>query len=466
MSTTIIAREVKKSFSIGRGSKRRVADVLRGVSLRVESGEMVGIVGPSGSGKSTLLYCLSGLEAADSGSIQMMGTQMVHAGRNALSRTRRDHVGFIFQSYNLIPSLSVGENVSLPARLAGRPIAKAQTSAVLKSVGLDGKGKSRPGDLSGGEQQRVAIARALAGGADVIFADEPTGRIGFPERSRGAEHAAAHRRRPETFGGDGDARFGSSVHGGSHPGAAGRAGCTRDGALDARSDPCSAGRRGGAGMMRLVFSDLRDHAATWIGAFLVAVGCGYIGGWAVSILTTTETYRNLETLVWTMVAFSSFAAAVVLVSAANLTVSAQRRSYALWQIANVGPRSVGAVVLAQLAVVATLGAACGTLVETITYAPLFPWVFSSPFYQPIDQVVLEVGVSKMPAVWLAVAAVSLVGGLRAARSAGKTPPLEALRDSQPERKGMTWLRAILFAGLATGTCALFASWLKRSRTPH
>lgn len=151
MSTTIVAREVKKSFSIGRGSKRRVADVLRGVSLRVESGEMVGIVGPSGSGKSTLLYCLSGLEAADSGSIQMMGTQMVHAGRNALSRTRRDHVGFIFQSYNLIPSLSAGENVSLPARLAGRPITKAQTSAVLKSVGLDGRGKSRPGDLSGGE---------------------------------------------------------------------------------------------------------------------------------------------------------------------------------------------------------------------------------------------------------------------------------------------------------------------------
>ena len=134
MSTTIVAREVKKSFSIGRGSKRRVADVLRGVSLRVESGEMVGIVGPSGSGKSTLLYCLSGLEAADSGSIQMMGTQMVHAGRNALSRTRRDHVGFIFQSYNLIPSLSAGENVSLPARLAGRPITKAQTSAVTHDL--------------------------------------------------------------------------------------------------------------------------------------------------------------------------------------------------------------------------------------------------------------------------------------------------------------------------------------------
>lgn len=179
MSTTIVAREVKKSFSIGRGSKRRVADVLRGVSLRVESGEMVGIVGPSGSGKSTLLYCLSGLEAADSGSIQMMGTQMVHAGRNALSRTRRDHVGFIFQSYNLIPSLSAGENVSLPARLAGRPITKAQTSAVLKSVGLDGRGKSRPGDLSGGEQQRVAIARALAKNPKLLLCDEPTGALDY-----------------------------------------------------------------------------------------------------------------------------------------------------------------------------------------------------------------------------------------------------------------------------------------------
>ena len=179
MSTTIVAREVKKSFSIGRGSKRRVADVLRGVSLRVESGEMVGIVGPSGSGKSTLLYCLSGLEAADSGSIQMMGTQMVHAGRNALSRTRRDHVGFIFQSYNLIPSLSAGENVSLPARLAGRPITKAQTSAVLKSVGLDGRGKSRPGDLSGGEQQRVAIARAVAKNPKILLCDEPTGALDY-----------------------------------------------------------------------------------------------------------------------------------------------------------------------------------------------------------------------------------------------------------------------------------------------
>ena len=177
MSTTIVAREVKKSFSIGRGSKRRVADVLRGVSLRVESGEMVGIVGPSGSGKSTLLYCLSGLEAADEGSIEVMGRQVVHARRSVLAKIRSGHVGFVFQSYNLIPSLSVGDNVSLPARLAGRPMSARQTRAALESVGLAGRERDRPGDLSGGEQQRVAIARALVGGADVVFADEPTGAL-------------------------------------------------------------------------------------------------------------------------------------------------------------------------------------------------------------------------------------------------------------------------------------------------
>ena len=163
-------------------------------------------------------------------------------------------------------------------------------------------------------------------------------------------------------------------------------------------------------------------------------------------MATAETVRNVVSGCWGMGAFASCGAAGVRSAAANRAVSAQRRSYGVGQIANVGPRSVGAVVLAQLAVVATLGAACGTLVETITYAPLFPWVFSSPFYQPIDQVVLEVGVSKMPAVWLAVAAVSLVGGLRAARRPGKTPPLEALRASQPERKGQPWPTAILANG--------------------
>lgn len=177
MGFTVVAHEVHKSFSTGRGRKRRVTEVLKGIDLTIRSGEMVSIVGPSGSGKSTLLYCLSGLEAADSGSIEVMGKQIVKASRNFVFRTRRDHIGFIFQSYNLIPSLSAGENVSLPARLAGRPISKDRLHQVFESVGLGDRERSRPGDLSGGEQQRVAIARALAGGADIVFADEPTGAL-------------------------------------------------------------------------------------------------------------------------------------------------------------------------------------------------------------------------------------------------------------------------------------------------
>lgn len=177
MSATVVARHIRKSFSAGKKRECQTVDVLKDVSLSVEAGEMVSIVGPSGSGKSTLLYCLSGLEVADAGSIEVVGQQVVKASRALLAKIRRAHVGFIFQSYNLIPSLNAGDNVALPARLAGRPLTREQTSAVLKSVGLSGKEKSRPADLSGGEQQRVAIARALAGGADVVFADEPTGAL-------------------------------------------------------------------------------------------------------------------------------------------------------------------------------------------------------------------------------------------------------------------------------------------------
>lgn len=177
MGATIVAKDITKSFSTGRGSSRRVTDVLKGISLSIEAGEMVSIVGPSGSGKSTLLYCLSGLEEANSGSIEVMGKQVLKARRASRAETRRDHVGFIFQSYNLIPSLNASDNVALPARLAGRPVTAEQTGAVLKRVGLAGREKSRPGDMSGGEQQRVAIARALVGGADVVFADEPTGAL-------------------------------------------------------------------------------------------------------------------------------------------------------------------------------------------------------------------------------------------------------------------------------------------------
>ncbi len=212
-------------------------------------------------------------------------------------------------------------------------------------------------------------------------------------------------------------------------------------------------------MIKLVFSDLRDHAATWIGAFAVAVACGYIGGWGVSLQATADMYaadpslcKSLQNTVSMVLSFSSIAAVAVLVSAANLTVSAQRRSYALWQLANVRPRMVSAVVLAQLVVVAVLGAVCGTLLAAGSFAPLFPAVFA--LWQPFSQVVPQVRASMMPGVWLVVAGVFLAGGLKGARSAGKTPPLAALREPDPKRMGMTWLRVLLFCGMAAATCGV------------
>lgn len=208
-------------------------------------------------------------------------------------------------------------------------------------------------------------------------------------------------------------------------------------------------------MIRLVFSDLRDNCAIWVGAFIIAVVCGYIGGWAASIEATSATYENLRSFSIAVIAFSSLAALPVLASASNLTVSAQRRSYALWQLANVKPRFVSFVVLIQLAVVAVLGAACGTLLEALTFAPFFPWVFSS--YDPPANVQIKLGENLMPVVWFVVAAIFIVGGMKGAVSAGKTPPLTVLREPEPKRIKMSVLRVLLFIGLAVLTCALAIS---------
>ena len=172
----IQVENLRKSFSAPGRSQAPVA-VLRGISLDIAPGEMVAIVGPSGSGKSTMLYCLSGLEPYDSGSVMLAGRELGTLGRGALAALRRDHVGFVFQSYNLIPSLTARQNVALPARLARRDPGRAGVDAALADVGLADRGGHRPAQLSGGQQQRVAIARVLAMRPDIVFADEPTGAL-------------------------------------------------------------------------------------------------------------------------------------------------------------------------------------------------------------------------------------------------------------------------------------------------
>ena len=169
------AQSLTKQFPAEGG--RPPTPVLRGVSLEVFPGEFVAIVGPSGSGKSTLLYCLSGLEEATSGDVSIVGRPLHGMSRRAQAEVRRDHVGFIFQSYNLIPSLSAWENVALPARLAKRRISAEEAGRALHQVSLGDRASYKPAALSGGQQQRVAIARVLAMRPDIVFADEPTGAL-------------------------------------------------------------------------------------------------------------------------------------------------------------------------------------------------------------------------------------------------------------------------------------------------
>jgi len=152
---------------------------LRDIDLDVASGEMVSIMGPSGSGKSTLLNILGGLDQPTCGSVKIAGADLTKLDDRALTRMRREHIGFVFQFFNLISTLSAFENVALPMYLAGKPRQEVRTkaAAMLSAVGLSDRHRHLPEELSGGEQQRVAIARALVLEPQVILADEPTGNL-------------------------------------------------------------------------------------------------------------------------------------------------------------------------------------------------------------------------------------------------------------------------------------------------
>jgi putative ABC transport system ATP-binding protein len=150
---------------------------LDGVSVAVGRGTFCAVMGPSGSGKSTLLQCAAGLDRPDSGTVRLAGEDIARLREPRLTEARRRRVGFVFQSYNLLDSLSVWHNVLLPQRLAGTRSDKAWAREVIRRVGLAGRENDRPAQLSGGQRQRVALARALAARPEVIFADEPTGAL-------------------------------------------------------------------------------------------------------------------------------------------------------------------------------------------------------------------------------------------------------------------------------------------------
>ncbi|MFG2292367.1 ABC transporter ATP-binding protein [Streptomyces sp. NPDC048603] len=150
---------------------------LDGVSLAFPRGTFTAVMGPSGSGKSTLLQCAAGLDRPTSGSVSMGGTELTGLSETGLTLLRRERIGFVFQAFNLLPSLTAEQNVALPLRLAGRRPKKAQVREVLRQVGLGDRARHRPAEMSGGQQQRVALARALITRPEVLFGDEPTGAL-------------------------------------------------------------------------------------------------------------------------------------------------------------------------------------------------------------------------------------------------------------------------------------------------
>jgi len=173
MTTAVSVAELSKVYGTGNAAVR----ALDGVTVNFAAGRFTAIMGPSGSGKSTLMHCAAGLDTASSGSVSLGATRLTGLSDRALTRLRRERVGFVFQSYNLLPTLSAAHNILLPLELAGRRPDREWYDHVVGVLGLTDRLHHRPAELSGGQQQRVACARALLPRPDVVFADEPTGNL-------------------------------------------------------------------------------------------------------------------------------------------------------------------------------------------------------------------------------------------------------------------------------------------------
>jgi putative ABC transport system ATP-binding protein len=171
--SVVVARDVTRRY----GEGQTCVDALRGVSVDIERGRLTAVMGPSGSGKSTLMHILAGLDKPTAGTVEVAGAEITKLGDNDLTKLRREHIGFVFQFFNLLPMLTAKENITLPLTLSGETPEDGWVEQIVDDVGLSDRLRHRPSELSGGQQQRVAIARALVSKPTVLFADEPTGNL-------------------------------------------------------------------------------------------------------------------------------------------------------------------------------------------------------------------------------------------------------------------------------------------------
>ncbi len=183
------------SKTYGRGDTQVAA--LKNIDVSFDTGKFTAIMGPSGSGKSTLMHCLAGLDTVDAGSIRIGGTEISGLNDSQLTKLRRDRIGFVFQAFNLVPTLTAEQNITLPHQLAARTVDREWFDYVVTTLGLTDRLRHRPHELSGGQQQRVAVARALLTRPDVIFGDEPTGNL---DSKSGGEVLAMLRRSSQEMG--------------------------------------------------------------------------------------------------------------------------------------------------------------------------------------------------------------------------------------------------------------------------
>ena len=278
---TVIARDVVRRY----GEGDTAVDALRGVSVEIAEGRLTAVMGPSGSGKSTLMHILAGLDQPTSGEVSIAGIDIGALDDTQLTELRREHIGFIFQFFNLLPMLTATENIVLPLKLAGIKPDMAWVEQVTTSVGLADRLSHRPSELSGGQQQRVAVARALVSRPTVMFADEPTGNLDS-KTERGDPRAPAHvRRRARPDHGHGHARRARGRDRRPRAVPRGRRHRARPAALQRAHDPRDA-RRGERPMIGVVLKGLAARKVrALLTALAVVIGVSMVSG--TYILTDT-----------------------------------------------------------------------------------------------------------------------------------------------------------------------------------